>query len=204
MDTSEFRAWIRTWVARVATIRRTSNHENSSDSWLLPARSTVTAPLAVDREFSDIVRAISDEFRAQPTRIPLFGLVNAFTYVVRPAGTSHIDLAVFEKLNVRHHDGAELSDAIQRAVGRGWAPFVQVHSRRHGSDEVVLVYMRSEGRNCRLLVTSIEREEATVVQLKLNPEGLAALDYRPHGVRTLVPQEPRKLRRRVGAPPALL
>lgn len=130
------------------------------------------ASLAVDREFSDIVRAISDEFRAQPTRIPLFGLVNAFTYVVRPAGTSHIDLAVFEKLNVRHHDGAELSDAIQRAVGRGWAPFVQVHSHRHGSDEVVLVYMRSEGRNCRLLVTSIEREEATVVQLKLNPEGL--------------------------------
>jgi hypothetical protein len=130
------------------------------------------AALAVDREFNDIVQAISDEFRTRPTRIPLFGLVNAFTFVVRPAGASHIDLAVFDHLSVRRQDGRDLDQAIQRAVGRGWTPFVQVHSHRHGSDDVVLVYMRTEGHNCRLLVTSIERDEATVVQLKLNPEGL--------------------------------
>ena len=130
------------------------------------------AAFGVDREFNDIVRAISDEFRTRPMRIPLFGLVNAFTFVVRPAGTSHIDLAVFENLNTRHQDERDLEEAIQRAVGRGWTPFVQVHSRRHGSEDIVLVYMRTEGHNCRLLVTSIERDEATVVQLRLNPEGI--------------------------------
>lgn len=130
------------------------------------------AVFGVDRQFSDIVRAISDEFGARPMRIPLFGLVNAVTFVVRPAGTSHIDLAVFEHLDRRNRTGRDLEDIVQRAVGRGWAPFVQVHSRRNGKEELVLVYMRPEGRDCRLLVTAIEPEEATVVQLKLNPEGV--------------------------------
>ncbi len=128
------------------------------------------AALAVDREFNDIVRSLSDEFRAQPTRIPFFGLVNAFTFVARPAGASHIDLAVFEHLNLGVRNGQDLLEMVRRSVGRGWTPFVQVHSRRNG--ELVLVYLRMEGRNCRLLVTSIERDEATVVQLRLNPDGL--------------------------------
>lgn len=102
------------------------------------------AALAVDREFNDIVRAISVEFGTRPVHIPLFGLVNAFTFVVRPAGTSHIDLAVFEKLNTGDRDGRDLQDMVRRSVGRGWTPFVQVHSRRNGG-EMVLVYMRMEG-----------------------------------------------------------
>jgi hypothetical protein len=130
------------------------------------------AAFAVDREFNDIVQAISVEFGTRPLRIPFFGLVNAFTFVVRPAGTSHIDLAVFEKLNTGDRDGRDLQAMVRRAVGRGWTPFIQVHSRRSGSEELVLVYMRMEGRSCRLIVTSIERGEATVVQLKLNPDGL--------------------------------
>ena len=36
----------------------------------------------------------------------------------------------------------------------------------------MLVYMRMEGSDCKFLVTSIEPNEATVVQLKLNPEAL--------------------------------
>jgi hypothetical protein len=141
---------------------------------ILMVASALCCPAAfgVDRQFGDIVRAISDEFGTRPTQIPLFGLVNAVTFVVRPAGTSHIDLAVFEHLDARNRTGRDLQDIVQKAVGRGWTPFVQVHSRRHGQEEVVLVYMRPEGRDCRLLVTSIEPTEATVVQLKLNPEGL--------------------------------
>ena len=104
--------------------------------------------------------------------IPLFGLVNAVTFVVRPAGASRIDLAVFENLDLGNRSERDLDQMIQRSVGRGWTPFVQVHSRKRGGEEVVLVYMRTEGKNCRLLVTSIERAEATVVELRLNPEGL--------------------------------
>jgi len=118
---------------------------------------------ATDREFKDVVAAISDEFHTRPLHIPFFGLVNVVTYVARPAGTKHIDLAVFENL-----DSRDLPQAIRRAVGGAWKPFVQVWSHR----ETVLVYVRMEGRDCKLLVTSIEPNEATVVQLRLNPEAL--------------------------------
>jgi hypothetical protein len=33
--------------------------------------------------------------------------------------------------------------------------------------------MRQEGKDWRLLITAVERDEATVMQLRLNPDGLA-------------------------------
>ena len=129
------------------------------------------AAFAVDRQFGDIVRAISDEFHTRPVHIPFFGLVNMVAFAAHPAGTSHIDLAVFEHLDTSDRTGRDLQQLVQRAVGRGWQPFIQVHSRRHGAEELVMVYLRPEGRSCRLLVTSIERDQATVVELKLNPDG---------------------------------
>src|SRR5258706_11026789 len=102
-----------------------------------------TAASAADREFRDVVEAISDEFRTRPMRIPLMGLVNAVAYVARPAGTRHVDIAVFENLETRNRSGRDLPESIRRAVGGSWKPFIQVRSTRDdGSEENVLVYMR--------------------------------------------------------------
>jgi hypothetical protein len=129
---------------------------------------------AADREFNDIVRAISQEFHTRPTTIPFFGIVNVFAETLRPAGTHHIDLAVFEHLTDHDRDGRNLPEMIQAAVGHAWKPFVKVRSFKNGSEETVLVYMRQEGpKDWRLLVTAVERDEATVVQLRLNAEALA-------------------------------
>ncbi len=128
--------------------------------------------LAVDRDFNDIVRLLAGEFRSRPERIPLFGLVNMVTFVARPAGTSHIDLAMFHDIQKHGPVGRNVSGLIEDTVGRGWAPFVRVRSRHKGFEEMVLVYLRTEGRDCRILLTAIERDEATVIQLRLNPEGL--------------------------------
>jgi hypothetical protein len=128
---------------------------------------------AADREFSEVVRVISDEFHTSPMRIPMFGLVNLVTAAVHPAGTRHIDLAVFEHLSARDRDGRNLSESILSAVGRSWKPFVQVRTRKNGYEETVLIYMRQEGKEWKLLVTAVQRDEATVVQLLLNADALA-------------------------------
>jgi hypothetical protein len=144
----------------------------------------VSAAQAADREFTEVVRTISEEFHTRPTSIPLFGLVNVFTAAIRPAGTRHIDLAVFENLNSHDREGRNLSESILTAVGRSWRPFVQVRSRRNGHEETVLVYMRQEGKEWKLLITAVERNEATVVQLLLNPEALARwMDSPEHSAR---------------------
>lgn len=128
---------------------------------------------AADREFRDVVRVISDEFHTRPVSMPWFGLVNVVTAAVHPAGAKHIDLAVFEQLASRDREGRDLQESILNAVGRAWKPFVQVHSRHHGQEETVLVYMRQQGADWKLLITSVERDEATVVQLELNADALA-------------------------------
>lgn len=134
---------------------------------------TAASAQAADREFTEVVRVISDEFHTRPTSIPLFGLVNVFAAAVHPAGTRHIDLAVFEHLNRRDREGRNLTESILSAVGRSWKPFVQVRSRRDGHEETVLVYMRQQGNDWKLLVTAVEHDEATVVQLLLNADALA-------------------------------
>ncbi len=128
---------------------------------------------AADREFTEVVRVISDEFHTRPMSIPMFGLVNLVTAAVHPAGTRHIDLAVFEHLSDRDRQGRNLSEAMLNAVGRSWRPFVQVRTRKNGGEETVLVYMRQEGKEWKLLVTAVQRDEATVVQLLLNADALA-------------------------------
>src|SRR5580692_12336393 len=115
---------------------------------------------AADREFTEVVHVISDEFHTRPMSIPMFGLVNIFTAAVHPAGTRHIDLAIFEHLDSHDRDGRNLSESILNAVGRSWRPFVQVRSRRDGHEENVFVYMRQEGKDWKLLVTAIQRDEA--------------------------------------------
>lgn len=128
------------------------------------------AAFAADRESRDVVEAISDEFRTRPMRVPMMGLVNAFTKVVRPAGTKHIDIAVFENLSARNRVGRDLPDAIRGAIGASWKPFLQVRSSR--DEETVLVYLRQQGHDWKLLVATVEHREATVVQLLLNTDAL--------------------------------
>jgi len=130
------------------------------------------ASFAADREFRDVVEALSDAFRARPMRIPLMGLVNAVTFVARPAGTRHIDIAVFEDLDTRGRAGRDIAATIRKAVGGPWKPFLQVRSMRDDSEQNVIVYMRQQGREWKLLLATVERHQATVVQLALNTEAL--------------------------------
>jgi hypothetical protein len=123
---------------------------------------------AADRDFKEIVRAIANEYHTEPTHIPLLGLISTVTFVARPGGTKQLDLAVFENLKTEGHDGAKVAARIREIVGASWKPFVEVRSRKKGKEEITLIYMRPEGHDFRMLITAIEHDEATVVQLKLN------------------------------------
>jgi hypothetical protein len=125
-----------------------------------------------EREFNDLVRAISDQFHTSPLHIPFLGLVNLATFVAHPAGVKHVDIAVFENLDVNEDAARDVAKAISKAGDHGWRPFVQVRSWKHGHDETVMVYMGDTGADCKLLVLTVEPGEATVVEVKLNPEAL--------------------------------
>ena len=141
----------------------------------LIAACALAAPLSfgADHEFNEIVRSFSQEFHTRPTRIPfVFGLVNAFLFTAQPAGTKHLDVAIFEDFNAARAAGRDVETILKDATSGRWTPFVKVRSRHNGSEEQTFIYMRQEAKGCRLLVAAIEPSEATVVQLNLNPEAV--------------------------------
>jgi hypothetical protein len=122
------------------------------------------AARAADREFSDVVRALSEEWQVKPRSIPLFGLVNLVTGTVKPGGAKHIEMVTFE--NVR---GA--SKGVREAVGGSWKPFVEVHSLIER--KTVVVYAHEAGRDWKLLLVTLDGSEATVIELLLDVDALA-------------------------------
>jgi hypothetical protein len=64
----------------------------------------------------------------------------------------------------------EFDTIVQGAPGPVWLPFVRVHSRRNS--EWTCTDASGFGTQWKLLVATAERREATIVRIKLNPDGL--------------------------------
>lgn len=127
----------------------------------------VALPLASPAsEFDWLVREFSRESGAKQTHIPFFGLVRVAVAVSHPAGTSELKLAVFEHTNLDSPRFSALTDAV---VGRAWKPMVRVRSR---NGESTNIYVQTDGKNLRLLIASLDREDATFVQVRIRPEEL--------------------------------
>jgi hypothetical protein len=125
---------------------------------------------AADREFKDVVAAISEEFQTKPMHIPLMGLVSGVVKVVHPAGTKQLDVAMFQDLDASKGSGRNLAESVRSAVGRWMQPMVQDHEKRNGQDQTVLVYMFEKGKDANVLTVIVEKDEAIVTEVRLNPE----------------------------------
>ncbi|HEY6186384.1 MAG TPA: hypothetical protein VIW80_01810 [Pyrinomonadaceae bacterium] len=143
---------------------------------LLPA-SLVTAR-AEDREFQAISTHLKARYQAKRKRIPFLGLANFAVKIVRPAGVKSIKVAFFEKLkdysNINH---AELNTVIRAALDERWQPLVRVYSRKGG--EQMFAYVSQEGQDVKLMVVSLQQNEAFIARVKLNPLTLAKWMEKP-------------------------
>jgi hypothetical protein len=143
---------------------------------LLPA-SYMTAR-AEDREFQAITTHLKARYQARRKRIPFLGLANFAVKLVHPAGVKSIKIAFFEELkdygNINH---AELNSVIRAALDDRWQPLVRVYSRKQG--EQMFVYVRNEGQDIKLMIVSLEQNEAFIARVKLNPLTLARWMEKP-------------------------
>jgi len=124
---------------------------------------------AGDREFHAIVERIQAHYQKRPMRF--MGLASFVANRVRPEGVRNIKLAVFEHLDSSRHPADPDFDAfMQEIVGPEFHPFVRVRSRRDG--EQTFVYARGLGRDLELLVVTLEQDEACVVKMNVDSEGM--------------------------------
>ena len=121
-------------------------------------------------DFDAVVRNVKAACGGRRVRIPFLGLASFATKVVRPAGVKSFKLAVFEDLE-RAGDAARLGAAVSQALGPEWRPLVRARSRREGGQ--AHVYVREAGDDLKLMIVTIDGDQATVIRAKVNPEALA-------------------------------
>jgi VWFA-related protein len=139
---------------------------------------TYTTAEARDNEFKALVKHIETHYRARRTRIPFLGLAGFIVKVVRPAGVKGFKLAVFEDQDFSASaEDRTFESVMGRALSAEWQPLVRVHSRKSG--ERVYVYAKPKGKDLELMIATLERREAVVIQVKVNPDTLAKWMERP-------------------------
>src|SRR5215213_369474 len=121
-------------------------------------------------EFDAVVKNVRAACGGKKVRIPFLGLAGFATKLVRPAGVKSFKLAVFEDLT-RAGDVSGLGAAIGQSLGPGWRPLVRVRSGRGAAQ--THVYVRDAGDNLKVMVVTLDGDQATVIRAKINPEALA-------------------------------
>ena len=129
----------------------------------------LSTPARAD-DFDAVVKNVRAACGGKKVRIPFLGLAGFATRIVRPAGVKSFKLAVFENVT-RAGDVAGLGAAIGQTLGPGWRPLVRIRAGRGA--EQTHVYVREAGDDLKLMIVTLDGEQATVIRAKVNPEALA-------------------------------
>ncbi len=135
-------------------------------------------PLPVPaNEFDWLVREFSRESGAKRVNVPFLGLANFVVKVGHPAGTSDMKLAIFERGDL---EGPRFTSLTDSAVGGSWKPMIRVRSK---DGESTNIYVRTDGKHLNILITSLDDDDATFVQVRLEPQALMKFidEHNDHG-----------------------
>ena len=130
---------------------------------------------ADEPEFDALANYIKQNYQGKKVSIPFLGLGRFFVKIIRPAGVKSFKLAIFENVRLNHTEAATaathpLNLMMRQVLDPAWQPLVRVRNR---DGQQMYVYAREAGKDIKLLIASIDNEEAFVVRLKFSPESLA-------------------------------
>jgi hypothetical protein len=119
-------------------------------------------------EFSSVAKRIESHYGVRRTHPHLIGFA---LFLTKPAtwgsGVGGLKVAAFEAENRAFTPSIpELDKIVRDSIGREWRPFVRVDSRRDG--EATVIYTNFSGNRMRMLIASIERDDISVVQMKID------------------------------------
>ena len=117
-------------------------------------------------DFDWLVREFTRESGARQVHMPFLGFARFIVNVGHPAGTTDMRLAIFERGGL---DSMRFRQITDTTVGGSWKPMIRV---RAVSGESTNIYERTEGKHLNLLITTLDNDDATFVQVRLKPEAL--------------------------------
>ena len=148
-------------------------------SVLLLLTFSLTAPttFAKPSEYDRIVNHLKSKYQAKKVKIPFMWLAKAAVRVVRPAGVKSFNITLFEDLKFsRESLDREMQDAMKNSFGPEWSSIFRIRSR---DGEQAYMYIREDGKNLKLTLVTIDKDEAAVIRATVSPEKLAEFINNP-------------------------
>ena len=132
------------------------------------------AALAGDNSFSSVVKHIKSNYKAKQQGF--FGMVTfarLAVKIVKPAGVKNFKVAMLKELDYsrgpRPGQG-EFHAFIRSKIDPVWSPLVEYSSPRE--KKWTYVYSSQDKKDVRVLVVTMQQEQAFIVQTKFSPEKL--------------------------------
>jgi len=139
--------------------------------------------------FDNVVKAIEHFYHVKHQTLPL--LARAGIKAVRTgakirggeykqiAEAGSVRVAFFEEQRFDSRGNiAAFKALVQSTLAENWAPLVQTLAPK--DEEQTYIYVRDAGQKFHVLVITIEKKEATVVQATISPQTLADLTKNPN------------------------
>jgi hypothetical protein len=150
---------------------------------------SVTWPATAERDgFESVVRAIEQFYHVKHQSLPL--IARAGMKAVRTAATmkggeykklaeaGSVRVAFFEDQTFDSRGQiASFKASVQQTLAHDWSPLMQTLAPK--TEEQTYIYVRDAGQKFHVIVITIEKHEATVIQATLAPEVLADLMKNP-------------------------
>jgi hypothetical protein len=141
-----------------------------------------------DEGYDRVVRLVETHYRVKRKSVPLLmrAAIKGGRTIARIASSSipelaeagSVRLAVFEDQDFsRPTASVPFMSPLRATLSTEWSPLVQLISP--DDNEQTYIYMREAGEKFKLLVININQRNATVLELKLNPETLIKLIQDP-------------------------
>jgi hypothetical protein len=136
---------------------------------LLPT--TARASGGGGNEYQAIVSHLRTKYRAKKVKIPFLWLARFAVRVVRPAGVKSFSVTMFRDLQFsRESLDAEMRGAMSSSLGAEWSPVFRARTRE---GQQAYMYMREAGGAVKLMLVTIDKNQAAVIRAKFSPEKLA-------------------------------
>ncbi len=132
---------------------------------------TPAATPSGSNEYKSIVRHLKTKYRAKKVKIPLMWLARFAVNVIRPAGVKSFSVTLFEDLKFsRETLDKEMQSVLKNSFTAEWSPILRARS---AEGQQAYMYMREDGKNVRIALVTIDKENAAVIRATFSPERLA-------------------------------
>ncbi|MCO6511530.1 MAG: hypothetical protein J5I65_12130 [Aridibacter famidurans] len=146
---------------------------------LVAAIASAAAPSAFAKgnEFDKVCDHLEERYDAKKVKIPFQWLARAAVGIVRPAGVKSFKVTVYRELKfTRESLDSEMRWVMNDAFDSNWTPILRVISR---NGEQVYMNAREYKDDVKVLLVTINRDEAVVVRAKFDADKLAEFIENP-------------------------